>query len=258
MWVGVLGRRSSGHGDVAEVARPSDGRTFSADFEPVILRTQAVAGIFDGSLREIPITAEVRRPGRLATFESLRTRSARLMQIRFGPCLLELTHGDITQRSTDAIVNAANSALAGGGGVDGAIHQAGGPSIMDETNRRYPQGCPTGQAVISAAGRLPCRFVIHTVGPVWNGGTSDEQTLLKSSYTSSLALAVEYECLSVAFPAISTGVYGYPADLAATHSLAAVRDFLIQHKSPTHVLFVLFDSGMYGAYARALDELIAE
>jgi len=183
---------------------------------------------------------------------------ASLMQIRFGPCLLELTHGDITQQETDAIVNAANRALAGGGGVDGAIHRAGGPSIMDETNRRYPEGCPTGQAVITAAGRLPCRFVIHSVGPVWNGGTSDEQALLESAYTSSLALAVEYECHSVAFPAISTGAFSYPADLAATHSLAAVRDYLIQDKSPAHVLFVLFDSGMYGAYARALDELIAE
>lgn len=180
------------------------------------------------------------------------------MQIRFGPCLLELTHGDITQQKTDAIVNAANSALAGGGGVDGAIHRAGGPLIMKETDRRYPDGCPTGQAVITAAGELPCRFVIHTVGPVWSGGVADEESLLRTAYTSSLKLAVEYECQTVAFPAISTGVYGYPADLAATHSLTAVRDFLVQNKSPQHVRFVLFDSGMYGAYARALDELIAE
>lgn len=180
------------------------------------------------------------------------------MQIRFGPCLLELAHGDITQQGTDAIVNAANSALAGGGGVDGAIHRAGGPSIMDETDRRYPNGCPTGQAVITAAGQLTCRFVIHTVGPVWAGGVADEEALLKSAYTASLSLAVEYECGSVAFPAISTGVYGYPADLAATHSLTAVRDFLIERRLPERVRFVLFDSGMYGAYARALDELIAE
>ncbi len=200
----------------------------------------------------------VRESADLATVEDIGPLLARLMQIRFGPCMVELTHGDITQQSTDAIVNAANSALAGGGGVDGAIHRVGGSSIMDETRRRYPTGCPTGQAVITSAGRLACRFVIHTVGPVWNGGTGDERPLLESAYKSSLTLAVEYACESVAFPAISTGVYRYPADLAAIHSLTAVRDFLIQHKSPGHVRFVLFDSGMYGAYARALDELIAE
>ncbi len=178
------------------------------------------------------------------------------MQVRFGPCLLELKHGDIAIQETDAIVNAANSALAGGGGVDGAIHDAAGPSIMEETQKRYPDGCPTGEAVVTSAGSLACQYIVHTVGPIWRGGQRDEVRLLKSAYSSSLSRAVELDCQSIAFPAISTGAYNYPADLAATHSLEAVRDFLIEYKAPKHARFVLFSEGMYGAFAHALDELI--
>jgi O-acetyl-ADP-ribose deacetylase (regulator of RNase III) len=178
------------------------------------------------------------------------------MQIRFGPCLLELQQGDITEQSVDAIVNAANSELAGGGGVDGAIHRVGGSKIMSETNRLYPDGCPTGSAVATTAGELSARFVFHAVGPVWGGGRKGEQELLQSAYKTCLELATQNECESIAFPAISAGVYGYPADLAATHSLTAVRDFLIENKAPQCVRFVLFGEGMYGAYSLALDEMI--
>lgn len=179
------------------------------------------------------------------------------MQIHFGPCLIELTQGDITAQSTDAIVNAANAALAGGGGVDGAIHDAAGPSVMAETQRLYPDGCPSGSAVATRAGLLNCRFIFHAVGPIWSGGRQDESTVLQSAYRTCLQLAIDHECNSIAFPAISTGAYGYPMDLAARHALTAVRDFLVQQQAPEHVLFVLLGPGAYGAFANAFDELIA-
>lgn len=179
------------------------------------------------------------------------------MQIQFGPCLLQLSQGDITDQRVDAIVNAANSALAGGGGVDGAIHAAGGPTIMEETKTRYPDGCPTGSAVPTSAGSIDCRYILHAVGPIWGGGRQNERTLLKSTYRACLELANQLECQSVAFPAISTGAYRYPADLAATHALEAVREFLIENRSPERVRFVLFSEGMYGAFAHALDQLIS-
>ncbi|MFK7817080.1 MAG: macro domain-containing protein [Planctomycetaceae bacterium] len=178
------------------------------------------------------------------------------MQIRFGPCLLELRQGDITDQSVDAIVNAANAELAGGSGVNGAVQRVGGPAIMADTSRLYPDGCPTGSAVVSTAGQLPSRYIFHAVGPVWGGGRQGEEDLLRSAYTTCLELAIQHECTSIAFPAISAGVYGYPADLAANHSLSAVRNFLVERKAPQHVRFVLFSEGMYGAYALALDEII--
>ena len=177
------------------------------------------------------------------------------MQIRIDSCLLKLIQGDITRQEVDAIVNAANSALAGGGGVDGAIHDAGGPSIMWETDEKYPDGCETGHAVITGAGHLLCKFVIHTVGPIWHGGVRREPELLRSAYINSLKLAVEHECQSVAFPAISTGVFGYPMDRAAMESITAVAEFLRDTDAPREVRFVLFDGGAYGAFSRALDEL---
>src|SRR3954471_3128665 len=130
--------------------------------------------------------------------------------------VLELVLGDITQQAVDAIVNAANSRLSGGGGVDGAIHRAGGPSIMDETSHRYPDGCPTGSAVITSAGDLPAKYVIHAVGPVWNGGGRGEDLQLASAYRTSLTLANKHACQSVASPALSTGAYRYPLAEAAT------------------------------------------
>ena len=132
------------------------------------------------------------------------------MRLEIGTCAIELREGDITAERVDAIVNAANSSLAGGGGVDGAIHRRGGPEIMQETNRRYPDGCPTGSAVISGAGQLAARFVIHAVGPVWQGGHRGEAELLASAFRRSFELAAEAGCQSIALPALSTGAYRFP------------------------------------------------
>jgi len=177
------------------------------------------------------------------------------MQVSIGPCVLELVTGNITRQTTEAIVNAANSRLAGGGGVDGAIHRAGGPSIMAETRQKYPQGCPTGEAVITGAGQLPARYVIHAVGPIWNGGQNREAEQLASAYRQSLAAAVAQQCQSVALPSLSTGAYAYPVALAARTALATVIAFLREHHQPSLVRFVLFDHGTYEAYANALEEL---
>jgi O-acetyl-ADP-ribose deacetylase (regulator of RNase III) len=174
----------------------------------------------------------------------------------FAQSRLELVQGDITAQEVDAIVNAANSALAGGGGVDGAIHRAAGPILMQQTRERYPEGCPTGHAVATDAGRLKARHVFHAVGPVWRGGAAGEPTLLASAYRRCLELAVEHNCSSVAFPAISTGVYGYPKDLAADTSLTTAREYLLGHGQPALVRFVLFDAGTFGAFARVLEAII--
>ena len=177
------------------------------------------------------------------------------MKVQFGICRLELLIGDITKQAVDAIVNAANQQLAGGGGVDGAIHRAGGPTLMQETDERYPEGCPTGSAVATSAGNLRARYVFHAVGPWWTGGLRGERELLKSAYHRCLELAVDLECESIAFPAISTGVYRYPYDLAAEESLSVTRDFLLEHQKPALVRFVLYNEGAYGAFARVLDTM---
>ncbi len=176
------------------------------------------------------------------------------MRKTLGTCCLQLEEGDITDQTIDAIVNAANRHLAGGGGVDGAVHRRGGPAIMCETRRRYPEGCPTGKAVISSAGDLAARHVIHTVGPIWRGGNHGEEELLHSAYWSSLELAVEHQCESVAFPSLSTGAYGYPIDLAARIAIAAAIDFLGTRQRPQLVRFVLFGPGPYGAFASVLEQ----
>jgi O-acetyl-ADP-ribose deacetylase (regulator of RNase III) len=177
------------------------------------------------------------------------------MRAQFGQQILELQQGDLTLQEVEAIVNAANSALAGGGGVDGAIHARGGPAIMAETSRRYPDGCPTGSAVISSAGSLAARYVIHAVGPVWRGGNAGEAEALSSAYRRALELAVEHGCRSIALPALSTGAYGYPMDRASRIALTTARAFLLEHCAPQVVRFVLFSPGAYGAFAAALDEL---
>ncbi len=177
------------------------------------------------------------------------------MQAINGPCTLELVTGDITQQQTDAIVNAANSRLAGGGGVDGAIHRGGGPGIMVETRQKYPQGCPTGEAVISGGGNLPARSVIHAVGPIWSGGQQGEEQKLASAYQRSLEVAVEHGCQSLAFPSLSTGAYGYPLDRAAYTALRTVMAFLQANHQPAMVRFVLFDTGTYQTYATTLEKL---
>ncbi len=177
------------------------------------------------------------------------------MEMSIGTCQVDLVQGDITQQSTDVIVNAANSRLAGGGGVDGAIHRGGGPCIMVETREKYPQGCPTGEAVITGAGQLPARYVIHTVGPIWQGGQQGEPDLLASAYRRSLEVAVDNNCQSVAFPSLSTGAYGYPLDLAARTALHTVTAFLRERKQPALVRFVLFDQGTLETFARTLQGL---
>jgi len=175
------------------------------------------------------------------------------MIAQFGACRVELVEGDITEQKVDAIVNAANSRLAGGSGVDGAIHRAAGGVLMEETRRLYPNGCPTGEAVPTTAGNLDAKFVFHAVGPVWRGGLTGEGQSLAGVFQRCLELAVEHECNSIAFPAISTGVYGYPVDRAAETSLAAIRDFCAAENKPSMIRVVLFDGGTYGAFARVLE-----
>ncbi|MBM4283886.1 MAG: O-acetyl-ADP-ribose deacetylase [Deltaproteobacteria bacterium] len=175
------------------------------------------------------------------------------MQVNVGDSILELVEGDITRQDTDAIVNAANSQLRVGGGVDGAINRAGGPRIQEEARRiGY---CPTGQAVITTAGDLPARHVIHAVGPIFQGGDKGEPDLLASAYRESLKLASAHGLASVAFPSLSTGVYGYPVDQAGRVALKTVRDYLTQHPEIKRVRFVLFGQPTFEAYARALQEL---
>jgi O-acetyl-ADP-ribose deacetylase (regulator of RNase III) len=174
-----------------------------------------------------------------------------------GGCKLELVQGDITQQRTDAVVNAANSGLSGGGGVDGAIHRAGGPAIMEACRRIG--GCPTGSAVITTGGNLPARHVIHAVGPRWQGGLHGEQKLLVGAYESSLRVAVENGLRAVAFPSISTGAYGYPIEAAARVALQAVADFLRANPGRLDLVrFVLFSAGDLEVYRAALAEVLPD
>ena len=175
------------------------------------------------------------------------------MEVKINNSTLSLVEGDITKEETDAIVNAANSRLAGGGGVDGAIHHAGGPSIIEEC--RKIGGCPTGQAVITTAGNLRAKYIIHTVGPVYQGGTKGEATLLRSTHVESLKLASSKKLKSVAFPAISTGVYGYPVDEAAHIALTTVIDYLKEHADIELVSFVLFGRKTYEIFAEELRKI---
>ena len=169
---------------------------------------------------------------------------------------LELIQGDITEAEVDAIVNAANSQLIGGGGVDGAIRRAGGDAIEQACAeiRRREGGCPTGKAVITPGGNLHAKYVIHTVGPVWEGGNSGEAERLASCYQESLRLAVANNVQSIAFPSISTGIYGYPMEQAAVVALTAVREFVLQSNTavPTTIQFILFDEATHTCYVDAL------
>lgn len=176
-------------------------------------------------------------------------------EFKVGKATVRLVRGDITEMETDAIVNAANSSLMGGGGVDGAIHRRGGPKILEQCKRiratEWPQGLPTGKAVITGAGNLKARHVIHTVGPVWRGGNRGEPELLAQAYQNSLRLAVAEGLKTVAFPSISTGAYGYPVEDACRVALEAVKEFLEKEDRLDEVVFVLFSESALEVY---LDE----
>jgi len=167
---------------------------------------------------------------------------------------IQLVKGDITKIEVDAIVNAANSRLVGGGGVDGAIHKAGGPSIMQECDiiRAKYGGCPTGEAVITTGGNLPASYVIHTVGPVWKGGDKNESTLLENAYLNSIRIAEKNHLKSIAFPNISTGVYGYPLEEATDIAIATMYNYMVKYTTIEKVVFVCFDSVSFQIYDEKL------
>jgi len=173
-----------------------------------------------------------------------------------GSLKIEIIRGDITKQRVDAIVNAANSSLMGGGGVDGAIHRAGGSAILEECKKIVAKqgGCPTGEAVITTGGSLPARFVIHTVGPVWNGGKNNEQEKLSNCYKNSLRLALENKLGTIAFPNISTGIYGYPKKEAAQIAIRTVAAVLEKDHTITKVYFVCFDEENFQLYRSLLSK----
>ena len=178
------------------------------------------------------------------------------LNIKIGNTSLTLARGDITLQDTEAIVNAANSSLLGGGGVDGAIHRAGGPQILDECKAiRAKQGeCPTGQAVITSGGRLNARYVIHAVGPIWRGGKHNEDELLKSAYQESMRLAAENKITTISFPSISTGAYGFPLERASRIAFKTVRAFVEEHAKFMEVRFVVFSQHDYAVYAPLFEQ----
>lgn len=166
---------------------------------------------------------------------------------------VEIVEGDITKQDVDAVVNAANTSLLGGGGVDGAIHRAAGPELLAETKRIG--GCPTGEARVSKGYRLPASWVIHTVGPVWKGGHRNEENLLASCYRNSLAAAREIGARTIAFPSISTGAYGFPLERATEIAIKETRSFLEEDESLDKVIFVCFGSRAYEIYQRAYERI---
>jgi O-acetyl-ADP-ribose deacetylase (regulator of RNase III) len=183
-----------------------------------------------------------------------------MTELKIKQTLLKLVQGDITAQKVDAIVNAANNSLLGGGGVDGAIHRAGGPEILVECRRirqsRFPDGLPTGQAVSTTGGRLPARRVIHTVGPVWHGGGAGEAALLANCYRNSLQVAMDEGLRTVAFPSISTGIYGYPVAQAAMVALTAIKTFIEANPDRLdEVCMVLFSAYDLESYHSALEKL---
>jgi O-acetyl-ADP-ribose deacetylase len=188
------------------------------------------------------------RESRPGTLDGRRLR----MKVSIHQSILEIVLGDITLQDTEAIGNAANSALAGGGGVDGAIHRAGGPSIMSELRAKY-KGCPTGSAVITGGGNLKAKYVMHAVGPRYSGSPKDPE-LLSGAYRKSLELCTQNKISSIAFPSISTGIYGYPVEEASRIALKTVMDYLKNHPEIKLVRFVLFDSRTFDVYKKSLEE----
>jgi O-acetyl-ADP-ribose deacetylase (regulator of RNase III) len=183
-----------------------------------------------------------------------------IYEFEIGRGKLRLVQGDITRMETDAIVNAANPSLMGGGGVDGAIHREGGPKILEECKRiratEWPNGLPTGKAVITTGGNLKAKYVIHTVGPVWYGGDRGEPELLADAYRNSLKLAVSKGLKTIAFPSISTGAYGYPIEKASRIAIKTVKEFLEKEDKLEEVIFVLFSKSNFEVYAEAAREIL--
>jgi len=181
-------------------------------------------------------------------------------EFQIGMAKLRLVQGDITEMETDAIVNAANPSLMGGGGVDGAIHRKGGPKILEECKRirasEWPNGLPTGKAVITTGGNLKAKYVIHTVGPVWQGGKSGEAELLAEAYRNSLKLAASKGLKTIAFPSISTGAYGYPVEKASRIALSTVKEFLEKEDKLEEVTLVLFTKHDFEIYKEAAKETL--
>ena len=182
------------------------------------------------------------------------------IEYQIGKAKICLIQGDITEMDTDAIVNAANPSLMGGGGVDGAIHRKGGPKILEECKRiratEWPNGLPTGKAVITTGGNLKTKYVIHTVGPIWRGGESGEPELLAEAYRNSLALAVSKGLKTIAFPSISTGAYGYPIEKACKVALKTVKEFLEKEDKIEKVVLVLYSRHDFEVYKEAAKEIL--
>ncbi len=179
-------------------------------------------------------------------------------EFKVGSATVRFVKGDITEMTTDAIANAANSLLMGGGGVDGAIHRKGGPEILEECKRiratQWPEGLPTGKAVITSGGNLKAKYVVHVVGPVWRGGNKGEAELLKEAYTNALKTATSNGLKTIAFPSISTGAYGYPIEKASRIAISGVRTFLENHDKLNEVIFVLFSESDLATYLEAAEE----
>jgi len=187
--------------------------------------------------------------------------SGNIYEYQIGKAKICIVQGDITEMDTDAIVNAANPSLMGGGGVDGAIHRKGGPKILEECKRirvtEYPNGLPTGKAVITTGGNLKAKYVIHTVGPIWRGGNHGEPELLAEAYRNSLRLAVSKGLKTIAFPSISTGAYGYPIEKACRVALTTVKEFLEKEDKLEKVVLVLFSQRDFEIYKETARELLA-
>ncbi len=188
-----------------------------------------------------------------------RKRKMSESEFRVGNTKINFIQGDITDMDTDAIVNAANSSLMGGGGVDGAIHRRGGPRILEECKRlrarEWPKGLPTGKAAVTSGGNLKAKYVIHTVGPIWHGGKHKEPELLAEAYRNSLKAAISKRLKTIAFPSISTGAYGYPIEKASRIALATVKDFLEKEDNLDKVTFVLFSEDDLEVYKEAGKEV---
>lgn len=179
------------------------------------------------------------------------------LEVTVGITTIRLIQGDITKEKTDVIVNAANTSLRGGGGVDGAIHRVGGQAILQECIEEYPNGCKTGEARLTTAGSMDAKWVIHTPGPIWRGGKEGENKLLRNSYYNSLLLAKEYGAKSISFPSISTGIYGYPIENASRVAISTVIDSIPQ-TNIEEVHFVLFSAKDYQIYEKNLKEIHAK